>query len=361
MSELIANESAYSKVLGDLRTAIGKLKPGQEVYEILEKRDEVFARYQPIFSTQHLENLSKEEFTSFLYVENNQHWSGLYRKGLHAADDLDRLSKALRILLDEGTPIRERFPQAIELVGGIGKATATGILTVAYPNIYGVWNNTSEAALRHAGLWPDFPRGEGIGERYVKINAILAKIRSDLGIDFWTLDALWWAILSPQDATTAVSGASELPLEGMYTQTQAGGGFALERQLEEFLLENWDRSPLADEWAIYSTHEDPEAGNQFPTDVGRVDILAAHKTQPRLLVIELKRNQSTDQTVGQVLRYMGWVEEHIGRETGKTVEGLIIARAVDKAAEYALSLLPKVSMMTYEIEFRLNRWAGLHR
>lgn len=45
--------------------------------------------------------------------------------------------------------------------------------------------------------------------------------------------------------------------------------FALERQLEVFLLENWERTPLAKEWAILSTPEEPEAGNQYPTDVGR--------------------------------------------------------------------------------------------
>jgi RecB family endonuclease NucS len=54
--------------------------------------------------------------------------------------------------------------------------------------------------------------------------------------------------------------------------------------------------------AIYSTSEDPEAGNQFPKDIGPVDILAVHKKQPRFLVVELKRNQTSDQTVGKVLR-----------------------------------------------------------
>ncbi len=52
---------------------------------------------------------------------------------------------------------------------------------------------------------------------------------------------------------------------------------------------------------------------------------------------------------------MGWVEKHLAKEGGKTVEGLIIARKADKSAAYALSLLPQVSMMTYEVEFRLKR------
>jgi hypothetical protein len=356
------DETAYNKVLGDLRAVLATLKPGQKTYdEIVVNRDQVFAKYQPIFSTDHVPNLSKEEFTSFLYFENNRHWSGLYRKGLQAAADIDTLRKALGVLLDESTPIQQRFPLALGMVGGLGKATATGILTVAYPRVYGVWNNTSEGALRKVGLWPHFlDKGEGVGARYAKINSLLTRLRTDLETDFWTLDALWWSFLSPQGWPVLNAEVPDALQAGSKTlPQQVGGGFALERQLEEFLLENWDRTPLASEWAIYSTSEDPEAGNQFPTDVGPVDILAVHKKQPRLLVVELKRNQSTDQTVGQVLRYMGWVEKHLAKETGKTVEGLIIAHAVDKGASYALSLLPHIGMMTYEIEFRLKRWEAL--
>ncbi len=129
--------------------------------------------------------------------------------------------------------------------------------------------------------------------------------------------------------------------------------FALERQLEAFLLENWDRTPLGREWTIFSTADNPEAGNQFPTDVGRIDILARHRTQPRLLLVELKRNQTTDQTVGQALRYLGWVKRHVAKD-GERVEALIISHKAEKDAQYALSTLADVQMMTYEIEFRLK-------
>jgi hypothetical protein len=356
----VFDETVYNKVLGELRAILARLKPGQDTYdEIIANRDQVFAKYRPIFSTDHVPNLAKEEFTSFLYFENNCHWSGLYRKGLLAAVDMDRLRKALGVLLDEGAPIQKRFPLALDTVAGLGKATATGILTVAYPDVYGVWNNTSEGALRKVGLWPSTDKGEGIGARYAKVNGLLARLRSDLGTDFWTLDALWWFLLSPQGWPALDSDVPAAQQVSGETLSHPGAAFALERQLEDFLLENWDRTPLAAEWAVYSTSEDPEAGNQFPTDVGPVDILAVHKKQPRLLVVELKRNQGTDQTVGQVLRYMGWVEKHLAKETGKTVEGLVIAHKVDKGASYALSLLPQVSMMTYEVEFRLKRWEAL--
>jgi hypothetical protein len=344
----MSGEAKYSKVLSDLRSVLARFKPGQKTYdEIVATRDQVFARYKPVFSSDHIATLTKDEFTSFLYFENNRHWSGLYRTGLGAAADMKTLRQALAILLDERRPIGDRFPEAVGMVIGLGKAIATGILTVAYPDKYGVWNNTSEAALRQIGLWANLEKGEGSGGRYVKINDLLARLSQDLGIDLWTLDALWWFLLEPERLPHSTpEAAGEV--------VQAGGErFGLERQLEEFLLENWDRTPLAKEWSIYRAPDDPEVGNQFPTDVGRIDILAVHKKKAAFLVVELKRNQSTDQTVGQALRYVGWVKKHLARD-GQSVEALIIAHKADKDAHYALSTLPNVKMMTYEVEFRLK-------
>jgi hypothetical protein len=243
------------------------------------------------------------------------------------------------------------LPKALDTVDGIGKGIATAILTVAYPQRYGVWNNTSEGALRKSGLWPTSERGEGIGGQYEKINGVLGRIVSDLGTDFWTLDAVWWYLLDPE-------AMPPLVLEIGGEVAKQGESFALERQLEEFLLENWDRTPLAKEWVIYSTPDDREAGHQFPTDIGPIDILAKHRTESRFLVIELKRKQTTDQTIGQALRYMGWVRKHLAK-SGETVEALIIGHTAEKGALYALATVPQVRMMTYEVEFRLRGVEGL--
>lgn len=338
------NEEKYNKALAELRGVLAHFKPGQKTFdEIVGTRDEVFARYGPVFSFEHIQNITKEDFTSFLYIENNHHWSNLYRKGLGAASDMIKLRQALKILLDENRQLSQRFTEALNLVSGFGKATATAILTVAYPDKYGVWNNTSEAALRQISLWPNFERGEGVGNRYERINDLLLRISLDLRIDLWTLDALWWFLLEPE----------RLEPPSVEDVVGRGGRFPLERQLEEFLVENWNLTPLAKEWEIFSTPDDPDAGNQYPTDVGRIDILAIHKTQARLLIIELKRNQSTDQTVGQALRYVGWVKKHLATD-GQSVEALIIAHQVEKGAQYAILTLPNIKMMTYEVEFKLK-------
>ena len=69
--------------------------------------------------------------------------------------------------------------------------------------------------------------------------------------------------------------------------------------------------------------------------------------------MELKREQSTDQTIGQLSRYMGWVQRHLaGKE--ERVEGMIISRNLDKRLQYALYAVPNVEVRLYEVEFRLK-------
>ena len=92
---------------------------------------------------------------------------------------------------------------------------------------------------------------------------------------------------------------------------------------------------------------------EFPTDIGRIDLLAKHRTDGRWLVVELKRSQTSDDTVGQILRYMGWVEEKL-TEPGERVEGLIVARAADAKLTYALKRLADVSVQLYRVEFTLH-------
>jgi len=52
--------------------------------------------------------------------------------------------------------------------------------------------------------------------------------------------------------------------------------FAMEKHLEDFLIQNWAQTELAKEYNIYE--EDGEyVGQQYPTDTGPIDILAVSK------------------------------------------------------------------------------------
>ena len=92
---------------------------------------------------------------------------------------------------------------------------------------------------------------------------------------------------------------------------------------------------------------------EYPTDVGEIDLLARHRKQPRWLVVELKRGQTSDNTVGQILRYIGWIRRHLAKPK-ESVEGLIIARSVDDNLRYAASVVPLVKLMEYDVSFHLH-------
>lgn len=99
--------------------------------------------------------------------------------------------------------------------------------------------------------------------------------------------------------------------------------FAMEKHLEDFLVQNWAQTELGKEYDVYE--EDGErVGQQYATDTGTLDILAVSKDKKRLLVVELKKGCASDTVVGQVLRYMGYVKEELA-EDGQEVRGAIIA------------------------------------
>ena len=104
--------------------------------------------------------------------------------------DMSKLRAALKLIIDEEKKLDRRLDDAISVVSGMGKAVVTSILTISYPDKYGVWNNTSEGGLKEVGLWPRFERGMSFGKRYVKINQSLVQLAQALNTDLWTLDVL---------------------------------------------------------------------------------------------------------------------------------------------------------------------------
>jgi hypothetical protein len=338
--------------IGKLREALAGLKNTALYKEIVEPKDIVLARFQPVFAPEHVTDITEDEFRSFLLFENNHHWTGLHRQGSRICTDIIRLREALSILVDEARPIAGRLDSAIKMVKGMGKNIATAILLITQPDRYGVWNNRSEAVMKQLGLWPQFQRGESLGNQYVKVNQILLQLCDTLQTDLWTLDALWWYL--DQKELGDFSSVEITNLVSPEGSAQNELRFGLERHLHEFLRDNWERTELGHEWALYQEPGDEEAGYEYPCDVGRIDLLAKHRKERRWLVIELKRGQTSDETVGQLLRYMGWVRQHLA-EDGDIIHGMIICREADNALHYALSMLPNVELRLYEVEFHLKR------
>ncbi|MCX7420405.1 MAG: endonuclease NucS [Planctomycetia bacterium] len=127
--------------------------------------------------------------------------------------------------------------------------------------------------------------------------------------------------------------------------------FAMEKHLEDFLVQNWAQTELGKEYDIYE--EDGErVGQQYATDTGPLDILAISKDKKRILVVELKKGRASDVVVGQILRYMGYVTEELADE-GQTVCGVIIALEDDQRIRRALMVTPNVNFYRYQISFKL--------
>src|SRR5690606_27662679 len=69
--------------------------------------------------------------------------------------------------------------------------------------------------------------------------------------------------------------------------------FALEKHLEDFLIQNWKQTELGKRYDIYEEDGEP-VGQQYLTDTGYIDILAISKDRKELLVVELKKGRVSD-------------------------------------------------------------------
>ena len=127
--------------------------------------------------------------------------------------------------------------------------------------------------------------------------------------------------------------------------------FALEKHLEDFLVQNWTQTDLGKDYDIYE--EDGEkVGQQYPTDTGPMDILAIKKDKTQLLVVELKKGRASDVVVGQTLRYMGFAAQELA-EPNQKVRGVIIALEDDQRIRRALAVAPNIDFYRYQISFKL--------
>jgi len=127
--------------------------------------------------------------------------------------------------------------------------------------------------------------------------------------------------------------------------------FALEKHLEDFLVENWQHSELGKKFDIYE-EEGELVGQQYPSDTGPIDILAISKDKKELLVVELKKGRASDNVVGQLQRYMGYVLEELAEE-GQTVKGVIIALDDDVRIKRALAVTNNIDFYMYQVSFKL--------
>jgi endonuclease len=123
--------------------------------------------------------------------------------------------------------------------------------------------------------------------------------------------------------------------------------FAYERDLANYIVKNLH--VLEPGLKLYNGEEG--GGVEFPAGGLRIDILAEDQ-RGDLVVIELKVSRGYDRVIGQVLRCIGWIKRNIA--AGRAVRGMIVAQAIAEDLRLAAALVPVVSLVEYEISFKLT-------
>jgi hypothetical protein len=122
--------------------------------------------------------------------------------------------------------------------------------------------------------------------------------------------------------------------------------FALEAHLRDFLAKNLDQIERG--LRLYSTPE--RSGVEFAVDGGRIDILAIDENG-KFVVLELKLSLGRNKALGQLLYYMGWVDQHLGNGPCR---GYIVASEITEELLIAVARVPGVSLGQYRMNFAVE-------
>lgn len=323
----------------------------------LESEKKVIGKYGQMFNPANLDQLTKEDFKSFLLIKNNLHWEGIHRQGNLITSDMETLKRYLKYLLNEEIPIRERLKQVFNAKGGyvikgLGKAVITPILLVVYPTKYGVWNTRSESALKKLNLFPKFLPKDSFAEKYLKVNDVILDLAQKYNISLWQLDGVFGEISGSSPFGTTLTEEEVVEEEAQEHGVVDLANFGMESHLEDFLIANWNKTIFGKKYDLIYDEGDL-ASQQYQTAVGAIDILAKSKNGEEYLVIELKKGRTSDAIVGQILRYIAWVRENVAN--GKAVKGVIVVLDSDDKLKYALKELKDIALYTYQVNFKLSQ------
>lgn len=124
--------------------------------------------------------------------------------------------------------------------------------------------------------------------------------------------------------------------------------FAYESHLRDYLAKSL--GVLEPGLKLYEDEDIP--GIEYPIRSGRIDLLAV-ALDGSLVIIELKVSKGYDRTIGQILRYMGWVRQDLA--DGKNVRGMIVAHALsDDLVTAAHEANADIRLFEYDISFHIH-------
>ena len=99
----------------------------------------------------------------------------------------------------------------------------------------------------------------------------------------------------------------------------------------------------------YFDPENQTNGHYDTQEIGIMDFLCVDENN-NFVIIELKR-KATDQTLGQILRYMGWVKENLSKKN--KVLGLILADRFDIKMKYAINVVDNITLKQIRLDISI--------
>lgn len=124
--------------------------------------------------------------------------------------------------------------------------------------------------------------------------------------------------------------------------------FAYERDLKNYLSKNL----FIVEPGLRLYEEEGITGIEFPVGNRFIDILAVDKHN-NYVVIELKVSKGYDRVIGQLLRYMAWIEKNHA-EPHQRVRGVIVGSSISEDLSLAASKISDVELFEYELSLTLK-------
>ena len=250
----------------------------------------------------------------------------------------------------EGLPFFEAIRQFSQ-EKGVGSCIFMHLTLVPYIQTSGELKTKptqhSVKELRSIGLSPDIlvcRAKDRIPNEEKKKLALFCNVKPEAIISAYDLNSIYDAPLAFHKECLDI----EVKDEG---SDLSKGLFYMESQLEDFIIQNWNESEFGKKYDLIIKDGELES-QQYRTDIGPIDILATDKNTGEYVVIELKRNQTSDQTIGQIARYMQWVEENLN----KGVKGVIVCGKWDEKLDYARKRMGDVEVLLYEVNFSLKEY-----
>jgi len=219
------------------------------------------------------------------------------------------------------------------------KSITTKVLIAVALGAYALSSGSSKVEGQNTGSKQEASQQETVSKLRKAAEQGDAEAQYNLGVRYANGEGV------PEDYKEAVKWFRKAAEQGF----AAAHEFAYETDLRDFLASNLH--VIRPSLTLYQDGD--ISGVEFPVGERRIDILAV-EDEKDFVVIELKVSKGYDRAVGQLLRYMAWIEQNLA-EPGQKVKGMIIARRISDDLRLATSRVSDVELYEYQMSISLSR------